>query len=233
MENNGLMVVPEIGKAVATTARMNYDVTIGGETVKLIRNEDFQKLPKTKRPTLLKAGAEKIQMAYKLRAEYRLVNDHATVMHDSDGKIWFNYEYLCSLYAGDVRICDGVGCANTRESSSGFASDYNMANKSNKVAKKRALVDAVLTVSGLSGMFKRDIEDDENEEETKAMIADKPNDPITSKQMTRLYAIAGQHGRTREEAKQIIIAAGYTSSKDIKQKDYDKICDLMAKEAGA
>lgn len=230
MENNGLMVVPDIGKAVAKTARMNYDVQIGAETVKLIRNEDFQKLPRTKRPSLLKSGAEKLQMAYHLRAEYTLLNDHSTVMHDTDGKCWFNYEYLCSLYAGDVRICDGVGSANTREKSSGFASDYDMANKSNKVAKKRALVDAVLTVSGLSGMFKRDIEDDENEEETKAMIADKPDDPITSKQMTRLYAIAGQHGRTRDEAKQIIIAAGYTSSKDIKQKDYDKICDMMAKE---
>lgn len=230
MENNSLMVVPDIGKAVAKTARMNYDVQIGETVVKLIRNEDFQKLPKTKRPTLLKSGAEKLQMAYQLRAEYRLLNDHATVIVDSANKPWFNYEFLCSLFAGDVRICDGVGCANSREPSSGFAGDYQMANKTIKVAKKRALVDAILTVSGLSGMFKRDIEDDENEEETKAMIVDKPDDPITSKQMTRLYAIAGQHGRTRDEAKQIIIAAGYTSSKDIKQRDYDKICDMMAKE---
>lgn len=231
MESNGLMI--PVGQAIAKPARMNYDVAIGDTTVKLLRNEDFQKLPKTKRPTLLKSGAEKLQMAYKLRAEYTLLNDHATVMHDSGDKVWFNYEYLCSLYAGDIRICDGVGCANTREKSSGFASDYDMANKSNKVAKKRALVDAVLTVSGLSGMFKRDIEDEENEEDKNAMVAAKPNDPITSKQMTRLYAIAGQHGRTRDEAKQIIIAAGYASSKEILQKDYDKICDMMAKEAEA
>ena len=230
MENNGLMVVPEIGKAIAKTARMNYDVQIGEETVKLIRNEDFQKLPKTKRPSLLKSGAEKLQMAYKLRSQYRLLNDHGTVIFDSKGVPLFNYEIMCDLYAGDVLICSGVGCANTREPSSGLAGDYQMANKTFKVAKKRALVDAILTVSGLSGMFKRDIEDDENEEETKAMIPADPNAKITSKQMQRLFAIAGQHGKTRQEAKDIIVAAGYESSKAILQKDYEKICEMMAKE---
>lgn len=227
MEANGLTVI-EQGGAIAKTSGKNYVIDVGnGNTCKLIRNEDFQKLPKTKRPTLLKSGAEKIQMAYRLRAEYTLLNDHATIIKDSDNKTWMNYEVLCSLFAGDVRICDGVGCANTRESSSGLASDYNMANKAFKVAKKRALTDAVLTVSGLSGMFKHDIEDDDNESDSKTISDMKPSDPITSKQMQRLYAIAGQYGRTRDEAKQIIQAAGYTSSKDITQGDYDKVCELM------
>ena len=160
-----------------------------------------------------------------------MLNDHATVLTDSDGKPWMNYEVRCSLFASDVRICDGVGAANTHEKSSGFASDYDMSNKAFKVAKKRALVDAIITVTGLGGMFKHDLEDDDLEKDSKEIVeAAKPDDPITSKQMTRLYAIAGQHGRTRDEAKQIIIAAGYTSSREIKQKDYDKICDMMAKE---
>lgn len=230
MENNGMMVV-EPGRALAHAKGRNYEVSIGQASVVLQRNEDFMKLPKTKRPTLLKSGAEKLQMAYQLRAEYVLLNDHATVLTDSDGKPWMNYEVRCSLFAGDVRICDGVGAANTREKSSGFASDYDMSNKAFKVAKKRALVDAIITVTGLGGMFKHDLEDDDLEKDSKEIVeAAKPGDPITSKQMTRLYAIAGQHGRTRDEAKQIIIAAGYTSSRDIKQKDYDKICDMMAKE---
>ena len=113
METTGLTTI-QTGNALAKAQGRNYVVSVGNASVTLTRNEDFQKLPKTKRPSLLKSGAEKIQMAYQLRAEYTLLNDHATICLDSDNKPWMNYEVLCSLYSGNISICDGVGCANTR-----------------------------------------------------------------------------------------------------------------------
>lgn len=218
--------------AIAKPNRRNYTVTVGNCSIELKRDDDFMKITGTKRPMLLKAGAEKIQMAYGLSAFYRLLNDHSTVITDKDGGTWMNYEILCELWAGNTKVCDGVGCANTREKSSGFASAYDMANKAIKMARKRALVDAIIAVSGLASMFKRDIEDDENEKAANLVIGnlENPEAPITSKQLTRLYALAGNAGKSREKAKSIIIAAGYASSKDVKQKDYDKLCELMGEE---
>ena len=59
----------------------------------------------------------------------------------------------------------------------------------------------------------------------------KDDDPITSKQIQRIYAIAGERGLTTPEAKQLIISLGYASTKDIKQKDYDSVCKAI-EEAG-
>lgn len=239
MSEMGLQTV-QTGLATARTKGRNYIVSIGNEharvEVELVRGDDFMKLPKTKRPTLLKSGAEKILIGYGLTPYYTLLNANNTVISSKGANgdsetAWFNYEVLCELKSRDLHICDGVGCANTREKSGGFASSYDLANKQFKIARKRALVDAVLFVSGLSGMFKNDIEDEENRDAAIALVgvAEKPNEPITSAQLTRLYAIGGEAGRSREQVKNIIQSKGYASTKDIKQKDYDTICELIRK----
>lgn len=226
--------VVQCGIAEARTSGRNYIVSIGSREVQLNRNEDFMKLPKTKRPSLLKSGAEKICIAYGLTPHYTLLNTGNTIVSEQTNEgvtSWFNYEFNCELRSGDLHICDGVGCANTKEKSGGFASSYDLANKQMKIARKRALIDAVLFVSGLSFMFKNDIEDEENDEAAKAMIGivQNPNAPISSKQVQRLYAIGGETGRSKEQIIRILNAKGYVSTKDIKQKDYDEICELIKK----
>ena len=46
---------------------------------------------------------------------------------------------------------------------------------------------------------------------------------ISDKQRNRLFAIAKEHGVSNDEIKEIIAKYGYTSTKDIKTEDYDKI----------
>jgi hypothetical protein len=233
MENNDLMVRESVELATARACGLNYIVDIGGRELTLKRNDDFMKVKKAKRPSLLRSGAEKILMGYGLYAEYELLNDHKTVIeerNDRGASYWFNYEFKCILHAGATPVATGVGSANTREGSTGTSSGFDQQNRMIKVAKKRALVDAVLCVSGLSGMFKRDIEDDELESGADTAVAQAPlreDDPITSKQLKRLFAIAAAEGKTVEQAKQAIHAAGYAKSSEIKQKDYDKIIDAM------
>ena len=95
------------------------------------------------------------------------------------------------------------------------------------MAMKRALVGAAIAISGISDIFTQDIDNDNFMESSKAITEEKPETPITSKQIQRIYAIAASAGLNTEQAKQKIKAMGYASTKDIKQKDYDKVCQAM------
>ena len=99
-----------------------------------------------------------------------------------------------------------------------------------KMAKKRALVDAALAVSGLSSMFSQDIENEDFMNGAKDIYESTDGSrPITSKQVTRIYAIAADAGYNAKQAKEKIIAMGFSSTKDIKQADYDKVCEAFKK----
>ena len=114
-------------------------------------------------------------------------------------------------------------------------SPYDAANARLKIARKRAMVDCALMVGQLSSAFTQDIENeafmDTANKITETLGAD---DPITAKQIKRIYAIAAATGYSQKEAKAIIEQAGYTSTKEIRQKDYDIICTLLGnrKEEG-
>jgi hypothetical protein len=67
------------------------------------------------------------------------------------------------------------------------------------------------------------LEDDNNTQRAAEILRD--DDPITPKQSKRLFAIAATNEITAEKAKQLLATWGFTSTKDIKQKDYDSICE--------
>ena len=106
-----------------------------------------------------------------------------------------------------------------------MAGGYNSANNCLKKAKKRAVVDLALTLGALSNAFTQDIEDDNNEQRASQLLSD--NDPITPKQAKRIFAIASQNEITTEKAKELLTSWGFASTKDIKQKDYDEVCQKL------
>lgn len=210
----------------------NYLVDSGSglPSVKLERGTDFGVIPGTKKPSLYKAGAEKIATNYGLCQRYSIESKHEVV----DGKsILFYYLVRCDL----VKIIDGreyvitsaFGSANTNEKRNGFNAAWDAANGTVKMAQKRALVGAVLALCSGSSMFAQDMEDEAFMKQAESITRTGPEDPISKQQITRLYAIAGEAGLTSGEAKQKIIALGYASTKDIKQKDYDGVCDALRK----
>lgn len=89
------------------------------------------------------------------------------------------------------------------------------------------MVDLALTIAGLSDAFTQDIEDESNEERAKEILSD--DDPITPKQIKRIFAIAAENEITAEKAKQILVSKGYASTKDIKQRDYDEVVEYFQK----
>ena len=118
------------------------------------------------KPTLFKAGAEKLALGFGLAPEFE-----GERMPVDLGEGHREYVIVCrlrSLSSGLV-VCSGLGSCSTRESrlQSRFATEGNnpgacLADVYNvvlKQAKKRALVDAVLTATAASDLFTQDMED--------------------------------------------------------------------------
>lgn len=231
------VTIYEPQKAIAIANRGNYLISIGGRELSLKRGVDFDN-PDTRngkkafnQPILLKAGAEKLAFGFGLCQRYTI--ESKIEQHDENG-MFFYYLVRCDLVKpnewGETVISNSYGSANTAEKRNGFNSAADAANSTLKMAQKRALVGAALAISGLSDMFTQDIENETFMRSADDIVTEKPESPVTTKQIRRLYAIAAEHGMNQQQAKQKLAAMGYTSTKDIKQKDYDAVCDALAKE---
>lgn len=218
--------------AIVTASGDNYSVRIPNTdaALVLVRDTDFGKIPGTSKPCLLKAGAEKILWGYGITTNVTVEN--AIERYDEDP--FFFYRCRCECFKGDLLLTVGYGSANSRERQVGRQSPYDAANARLKIARKRALVDAALMVGQLSGAFAQDIENDDfMKEAEQAMTSRLPEDaPITQAQRKRLYGIAGAAGFSTEAAKAVMKGAGFASTSDIKQKDYDKVCALFTTQEG-
>ena len=231
---NEVMVIDST-KALTESKRGNYNLTspLTGNTCELIRERDFMVIPGTKKPSLLKEGCEKIVNAYGLIQRYSI---ESKIEEAGDNPMFF-YLVKCELVkvinpieGKEIVLSTGYGSANSREKRNGFNSAYDAANNSIKMAVKRSLTSATIAIAGLSDLFSMDMENDafiKTADDLKSNLGD--DAPITPKQTKRIFAIAKQAGYSVEEAKTKFQAEGFTSTKDIKQKDYDKVCALFEK----
>jgi len=235
MSETGLMLTSKSLPATVTQKRGNYVLAIpNGATRTLERNVDFgnpvTKTGKTafQQPFLYKGGAEKIIHDYRVLPRYEIMN---AVENEEIG--YFFYRFKCLLVAYDqstgteLVVQEGFGSSNTRESKGGNASGFDTANSALKNARKRAMVDAAISLAGLSSVFTQDMENELFMQGAMEIATAKDDDPITSKQRQRVFAIAAQHGMSTEQTKVWLKAEGFVSVKDILQKDYDALCEKL------
>lgn len=171
----------------------------------LVENHDYGKIQGCgEKPTLLKAGAEKILMALGVTSTYEML-EHT---EDFNDKGFFAYTVKCILHKNGAKITEGLGHANSKEKkwalefvsekelpagtdktllpkkefSGPFGKYYkyqvtadanSKANTILKMAKKRAQIDAVLTVASLSEVFTQDF--DELPQETEPVTKETVN----------------------------------------------------------
>jgi hypothetical protein len=136
----------------------------------LVEGHDFgQAFYGSTKPSLLKPGAEKILMLLGLSSEYEIIEK---IQNYEEG--FFAYTVRCVLTRSGQTITQGLGHCNSKEKK--YDSDkqdkYMLGNTCLKMAKKRAQVDATLTVSSLSDIFTQDVEDMaqfENDERVETM----------------------------------------------------------------
>lgn len=112
--------------------------------------------PGSSKTSLLKPGAEKILMLLGLTSEYEIIEK---IQDYEEG--FFAYTIRCILTKGGQTITQGLGHCNSKEKK--YDSDnqdkFMLGNTCLKMAKKRAQVDAALTVGSLSNIFTQDEED--------------------------------------------------------------------------
>ena len=209
----------------------NYDVIVGDKHLLLVRDQDFGVIPGTKKPSLLKSGAERIVMSLGLSQHF--IVEKAIEEYSGDVPFFF-YRFKCILYytlpdGREIVVTEGVGSANSMEKACGRANPVDTANARLKMAKKRALVDACLTVGQLSSLFSQDMENEEFANSDLQIVDE--NAVISQKQIRLLYARAGKLGVDKAKCAEIVAKYGYASSKDIKDKDFDKILEDVEKAA--
>ena len=178
----------------------------------------------TKNPTLFKSGAEKVAVAYGLCQRYTLESKLEDIEHG-----FFYFLVRCDLikiYDGkEYVITSSYGSGNTREGRTGSQSPYDGANSAVKMAQKRALVSAALSLGCVSNMFTQDIESDT--EDGGVYVTRDPEAPITAAQVKFFYTACSRHGLTKQEAKALLKAHGYGSASKVLSKDFDALLDAL------
>lgn len=185
-----------------------------------------------KKPTLLQPGAQVICTLLGLQPRYAIIEK----TRDFKSGL-FEYIIQCQLIGSDGLIhAESIASANSFETKFQREAKYNengerlgignMDNTVLKMAQKRALVAASLFIGNLSDVFTQDFDDadikDLNGNEAKHnSVEDGLEKVITKAQANRIYAIANGDGAL---CKQVIAKFGYSSSSEVKVKDYNAIC---------
>ncbi len=121
----------------------------------MIPKIDYYSINKNTKPSLSKAGAEKICFVFKLVGDYEIDREVF-----EPGKRIIYYRFKCILRDEQgIKRAEGWGSASNKDTKSAknktaIEADNNIL----KMAKKKALVDAALNVGSLSGDFSQDIE---------------------------------------------------------------------------
>ena len=137
----------------------------------LVEEQDYAVIVDGETPTLLKPGAEKIVSLLGLWPDYEIIKEVESWDQDDDEK-WpiFYYMIRCRLRRANdgKQVGEGIGSCNNGEKKYRFwrgkkqkdvRDAYDQVNTILKMAEKRALVHATLTIARVSGLFSQDLED--------------------------------------------------------------------------
>jgi hypothetical protein len=113
----------------------DYAMSVDGlvKQVKLIQtvmekvmqeNEHYGKIPGTDKPTLLKPGAEKLALTFRLDPDYSIIREVRE-------KEFIAYTIKCNLrhIPTGQRIASGIGSCNSRETKYRYRNDYELTDK--------------------------------------------------------------------------------------------------------
>lgn len=121
----------------------------------MVPNIDYGFIPGCAKPMLFKPGAEKLCDIYGLTKQVEV----SRRVEDWEKGI-FHYEVkviLINKKTGHIEA-EGVGCCNNKEKKFATQDPFSVVNSILKMAKKRAVVDATLSVTRTSGIFSQDLE---------------------------------------------------------------------------
>lgn len=184
----------------------------------LIHGQDYGLIPNCNKPSLFKPGAEKLCDVFGFSKHVDVINR----TEDWD-KPFLNYEIkvtLISKRSGQIEA-EGIGSANSREKKFKSQDTYSIANSLLKIAKKRALVDAVLSATRSSGLFTQDVED---------ILIYGTDERATREQLKEIYEVVEQKNIPAKVIKNHIMQEFQISnSKELTKKQAMQLLDWLKK----
>ena len=236
-ENNGTQV---------SIKEDNYIVAVpGGGSVELLRSHkdekgddlgdgDFGVIPGTHQPSLFKSGADKIRIAYGFFERHTPI-ESLCLCDPSNGLV--RYVDKCELVklnpqtGQEYVFASYIASANSYESRNGKAKgSLQVDNNTVKIAQKRSMVSAVISVANLSKLFTMDIEDEKLGKAFASIAKNLKDEPISKSHVKKLWSYATEIHVEKEEVRGLLDATGYKGTDDIKKKDFGNFLDLMAKK---
>ena len=220
--NENLMIIDSIDNQgiISTLKKISEFQALVQSTLK--SGHDYDTIPGTNKPTLLKPGAEKIGMLFGINPDYEFLDRIEDYKND-----FFAYNIKCTLYRNGNPVAQGVGSCNSKEKKyryitvkeseipAGMSKENldvitdkygktkyrienndicSLVNTILKMAKKRAYIDATLQLAALSEIFTQDIED------MKDFIQKEQADNMTVEEAASMKLNFGKHkGKTLGE----------------------------------
>lgn len=176
---------------------------------------DFGYVPGCQKPSLLKPGAEKLCDIFGFAKQIQVIDR----MIDWE-KGMFAYEVKAILINKRTGLIEseGIGSCNSLEKKYKNQDGFTISNTVLKMAKKRALVDAVLSATRSSAIFTQDIEDlDIKPEQNASAAISNTSEPkhearpsqgspkmASEKQLGKIYHLAKEMGLPAETAKLLL-----------------------------
>lgn len=160
---------------------------------------DYGVIPGCPKPSLLKPGAEKLCDIFGFSKQIEVISR----LEDYTAGT-FAYEVKATLISKRTGFieAEGVGCCNSKERKYRTQDPFSIANTILKMAKKRALVDAVLSATRSSGLFTQDMEDIAPESPRGEIT--ETGELATPAQLKKIYALSKEVGIPNESAKQLM-----------------------------
>ncbi|WP_186576949.1 hypothetical protein [Aquibacillus kalidii] len=164
----------------------------------MVKGVDYGLVDGFSKPTLLKPGAEKLCEVFGFSKTADVVNR----IEQWESGI-FAYEVKMKLIRKDNGLveAEGLGSCNSKESSFQQQDPYTIINTVLKMAKKRALIDAVLSATRSSGMFTQDIEDFPT---PKTNITKGGREQVSKAQLQKIFHIVNEMDMPTDVAKEMM-----------------------------
>ncbi|MED4351726.1 hypothetical protein P9265_05180 [Schinkia azotoformans] len=157
---------------------------------------DYGRIEGFDKPTLLKPGAEKLCDIFGFTKRVSILN---RIENWEMGL--FAYEVKVTLVSKQSGLteAEGIGTCNSKEKAFISQDPFSLVNTLLKMAKKRALVDAVLSASRASGIFTQDIEDLPKQTNFKG-----GDEPATNRQLQKIFRTVSELEMRPEVAKELM-----------------------------
>lgn len=174
----------------------------------MIPGVDYGIIPGCPKPSLLKSGAEKLCDIYGFS---KLISVSNRVEDWQEG--FFSYEVKATLINKRTGLveAEGVGCCNSKERKYKKQDAFSISNTILKMAKKRAIVDAVLSATRSSGIFSQDIEEidlkgnEANGPSPLRVLPVQSNKPVSKQQLKEIFALVNNLRIPIDKAKSLML----------------------------